>query len=63
MDSTIAIFQVETNLSLSKEEIDLSNDAILQIAEKVENMGSKDVNSNTNLQSGYIDISRDLHRV
>ena len=60
---TFAIFQVETNLPLGKEEIDLSNDTILQIAEKVENFSSKDVNFNTNLQGGCIDISSGLHRV
>jgi hypothetical protein len=59
---TVAIFQEETNLPFSKEEINLSNDAVVQIAEKVENFGSKDVNLDANFKSGGINISDDLHR-
>jgi hypothetical protein len=60
---TFAILQIEANLPLGKEEINLSNDTILQIAKEVEDFGTKDVNFNTNLKGGYIDISDNLRRV
>jgi hypothetical protein len=64
MDSfTIAVFQEETDLPFGKQEIDVADNTVFQVAEKVKNFGPKDVNLDTNFESGGINISNDLHRI